>query len=79
MSTAGAKAYIKKLKTDKAFAKRVKACKDAEDRMKLAKAEGFDFTKAEIMAEKAKLSEADLDKVAGGGKPACKQGTDIPI
>ena len=71
MSTASAKAYVKRLKSDKEFAKRVNACKDGDARLKLIKAEGFDFTKAEIMAEKAELSDADLEKVAGGGGRIC--------
>ena len=79
MSTASAKDYVKKLKSDKGFAKRINACKDADARLQLAKTEGFDFSKAELMAVKSELSEADLDKVAGGGKPPCKVGTDIPI
>ena len=66
MSTASAKAYVKKMKTDKAFAKRINACKDAAERRKLVKAEGFDFTKAELLAETASLSDADLERVAGG-------------
>ncbi len=74
MSTQSAKAYIKRMKTDKAFAGRINGCKTAEERLKLAKASGFDFTAAELMAEKDNLSDTDLDRVAGGGPPnVCKK------
>jgi len=56
-------------------------CKNADELMKLAKAEGFDITKDEAEAYMAELSDVELDndalkKVAGGDcyhhcPPAC--------
>ena len=78
MSTQSAKAYIKRMKTDKAFAKSINACKDGDERLKVATAAGFDFTKAELMAEKSELSASDLDRVAGGAPPnVCKKPSEI--
>ena len=47
-------------------------CKDADELMALAKAEGFDITKDEAEAYMAELEDYELDekqltKVAGGG------------
>ena len=47
-------------------------CKDADELMKLAKAEGFDITREEAEAYMAELADFELDadtlqNVAGGG------------
>ena len=53
-------------------------CKNADELMKLAKAEGFDITKDEAEAYMAELADVELDeeqlkKAAGGGcYPDCK-------
>ena len=78
MSTQSAKAYVKRMRSDKAFAKSINACKDGDERLKVAKAAGFDFTKAELMGEVGELSGADLERVAGGARPnVCKKPSEV--
>ncbi|MFC1679842.1 Nif11-like leader peptide family natural product precursor [Elusimicrobiota bacterium] len=67
MSLESAKAFIDRIKTDEEFAKKVAACKDAETRMALATAEGFEFTAEQIKDASSELSEEDLRGVDGGG------------
>ncbi|WP_434510694.1 Nif11-like leader peptide family natural product precursor [Desulfitobacterium sp. AusDCA] len=71
MSVASAKAYVEKIKTDEEFAKKVKACKDADERMAFVKKAGFDFTVEEINSLKDQLSDNELDAVAGGRDIVC--------
>ena len=66
MSIESAKAYVKRMKTDKEFKKKVVACKNAKERMKLVKAEGFDFTESDIKVVSAVLDDKDLGLVTGG-------------
>ena len=71
MSLESAKAYLKKVKEDEAFRKKVSEAENDEDRMKIVGKAGFKFTKAEIrqaVQEQTgkKLSEKDLENVAGG-------------
>jgi len=67
MSVESAKAFIEKMKTDEEFNKKVKGCKNAEERTALAKEAGFDFTPAEIKGQGDELSDKELDAVAGAG------------
>ena len=71
MSVESAKAFIKKVKNDEDFSKKVKECKDAEGRMALVKEAGFDFTAAEIKEVGGELSDSELDVVAGAGNCRC--------
>ena len=67
MTIESAKAFIERMKNDKEFAKKVKECKDTEERMEFVKAEGFDFTREEIKEVVGdKLTDDDLDSVVGG-------------
>ena len=66
MSIESAKAFIDRMKKDEAFAKKVMAIQDAEARMELVKAEGFDFTATELEPLHGELSDDELDMVAGG-------------
>ncbi len=66
MSIESVKAFLEKMKTDKAFFDKVSACKDAAERMELVKAEGFDFTADELEKVKTELSTEDLEGISGG-------------
>lgn len=84
MSIESAKSFFERIKTDEEFAKKVKECKDAEARMAFVKAAGFDFTVEEIKGIQGKLSDDELDAVAGGGCKAvdfnlCVPGADIHV
>ncbi|TCJ17205.1 Nif11-like leader peptide family natural product precursor [Parasulfuritortus cantonensis] len=48
MSATSARAYIERMRNDELFARRVLACADAEQRTALVRAEGYDFSRAEI-------------------------------
>ncbi len=66
MSIESAKLFIKKIEIDEEFAKKVIACKDAQERKTLIQKAGFDFTASELMEAGTVLSDDDLDDVAGG-------------
>jgi predicted ribosomally synthesized peptide with nif11-like leader len=74
MSSESAKAFLERLRTDEDFVARIKACPSSTARLALAKAEGFDFSPAEIRAQASELSDAELEQVAGGGKGYCCTG-----
>lgn len=67
MSVESAKKFMERMKTDEAFANKVKECKDNEARMAFVKGAGFDFTIEEIKGIQGELSDDELDAVAGGG------------
>ena len=66
MSIVSAKAFLERVENDEDFRKELVDRTSAEERMKFAKAQGFDFTKEEIDSLKDELSDEDLDAVAGG-------------
>ena len=66
MSIESAKAFLERVENDEDFRKELVDRTSAEERMKFAKAQGFDFTKEEIDSLKYELSDEDLDAVAGG-------------
>jgi len=65
MSTESAKAFWERVKTDEAFARRVAACKDAQARGELVKAEGYEFTNEELK-NMYELDAEALDKIVAG-------------
>ena len=65
-------AKIKRDEITKEMIGKAMACKNADELMKLAKAEGFEITKEEAEAYMAELADYEMDdeqlkKVAGGG------------
>jgi len=69
MSVESAKNFLKKLTSDEEFKKSIENAASDEDRQKVVKDAGFEFTKAEIkevVGSNSELSDADLEKVAGG-------------
>ncbi len=67
MSVESAKAFVERMQSDEAFAKRVAEAESKEDRWVIVKAEGFDFTKDEIEGSTGELSDAELDGVRAAG------------
>ncbi len=67
MSIESAKLFNKRIETDEEFAKKVIACKDAQERKTLIHKAGFDFTASELMEAGMVLSDDDLDDIAAGG------------
>ena len=57
MSNESAKAFIRRMHSDDKFAKRVSALKDVQERMRLIKAEGFEFSRDELKGEERELKD----------------------
>jgi len=66
MSTDQARLFIQRVHADDAFRARVLAEEDADDRMALIRAEGFDCSAEEIAALLFALSDAQLEGIHGG-------------
>ncbi len=72
MSIESAKAFLERCKNDDEWRDKLKAAKDQDARIEMVKAEGFDFTPAELESvteelSDGELSELDLMGVSGGG------------
>ncbi len=67
MSIESTKAFLERVENDEDFKKELEGQASVEERMKFAKAQGFDFTKDEIReVSEEGLSDDELDAVAGG-------------
>ncbi len=72
MSIESAKAFLERVKNDEDFRKELEGKTSGEERMKFAKAQGFDFTKEEISEVIGEgLSEEELDAVSAGWSGKC--------
>lgn len=80
MSIDLAKAYLERVKTDEAFAKKVNSFDDKAARRDFVVQAGYTFSKEEIEEASSELNEKELDSVAGGCWAAdfCECGTDWP-
>jgi predicted ribosomally synthesized peptide with nif11-like leader len=68
MSLESAKKFIQKVKTDEAFAKKLREVTTPEQRQKMVTDAGFTFTQKELdEARKGELADEELVGVAGGG------------
>ena len=67
MSIENAKAFLEKVKNDEELLKKLSDSQSGEDRLNIAKAEGFVFTKEEMFSVTSELSDDDLGTVSGGG------------
>ena len=69
MSLQSAKAFLKKVGEDEEFKKLLEKAENDNERQKIVKDAGFDFTKEELkeaISGSGELSDEDLEKVAGG-------------
>ncbi len=66
MSIESAKAFLERVKNDEDFRKELEGKTSVEERIKFAKAQGFDFTKDESRKVNESLSDEQLDGVSGG-------------
>jgi predicted ribosomally synthesized peptide with nif11-like leader len=74
MSMEQVKTFIKKMKSDEAFSKRIMAIQDTDARFEAILEAGFDFTMEELSETGKEIGEAELEAVSGGacgGKMAC--------
>lgn len=67
MSLDQARAFIDKVKSDKAFHDQIMSMEGPDQRLEHVHKVGFDCTAEEIKQVSEELSEEDLDQVAGGG------------
>ena len=65
MSLEQAKKFIERMKTDEASWAKVMAAEDVAGRLRLAKAEGYDFTEEDIKSVSAELDDSDQLYVVG--------------
>jgi len=75
MSEQGADAFLERMQSDETFRERVLEIEDVEARVAFVNAEGFDCTAEEIRQEGYRLSDREIDSVAGGWGCSC-DGTD---
>jgi predicted ribosomally synthesized peptide with nif11-like leader len=68
---AGVKAFKEKVIQDEAFAQKFAKVQTPEELVTLAKAEGFDFTVADVK-NNTELVEAELAAISGGGSIMAK-------
>ncbi len=71
MSLDQARAFIEKMKSDKAFSDVITAIEDVDARHAAASKAGFVFTDEEVKEVQSELSDDDLDKAAGGTPVYC--------
>ena len=76
MSMEQVKAFIKKMKSDEAFSKRIMTIQDTDARFQAILEAGFDFTMEELGETGKEIDEAELEAISGGsegcgGKTAC--------
>lgn len=68
MSIENAKAFLEKVKSDEDLRTKLSDKNlSGEDRLNIAKAEGFQFTAEEMVNVSEELSDEQRDAVAGGG------------
>lgn len=71
MSQEQAKQFIERMKTNKAFRKKILAVESVAERLKLARDEGYECTAADLERESERLSDTDLAVMAGGAPSGC--------
>ena len=67
ISIESAKAFLERVGNDEDFRKELEGKTSVEERIKFAKAQGFDFTKGEVRECMESLSDEQLDAIAAGG------------
>jgi len=72
MTMQSARDFLERMRTDPALAARMAAAASREERLSLAREQGFAFTPEELDAAKNELSDEELDRIGGGDEgPAC--------
>ncbi len=67
MSQGQAKAFVERMKSDEAFAARVLAVEEGEQRLAFIRAEGYDCSAGELAAEGGRLGDLELARVTAAG------------
>ena len=78
MSIESAKAFLERIKNDEDWRNKLQAAENKEERLAMAKAEGFDFTEEEFQDVRSQLSDEEMHGIAGGdctnGEEYCTEG-----
>jgi len=69
MSEEQLKAFLEAVKADAGLQEKLKAAKDADAVVAIAKTEGFVISAEELKKSQAEISEGELEGVAGGIRP----------
>ena len=67
MSEESATAFLERIKKDEELARRLGECEKDEEKIKLAKMEGYDFTVPEFKKALKGLSKNEYDQLTAGG------------
>ncbi|KZR84147.1 Nif11-like leader peptide family natural product precursor [Synechococcus sp. MIT S9504] len=76
MSEEQLKAFLEKVKGDTTLQENLKAASDADGVVAIAKDAGFSISADDLKEVRSKLSEEELERVAGGCYVTCWTGTD---
>jgi len=66
MSIESAKAFLERVKNDEDLLKKLSDAASGEERLNIAKLEGFEFTKEEILQVRSELGDEEILSVTGG-------------
>ena len=66
MSIESAKAFLEKVKSDEDLLAKLSDATGGEDRLNIAKSEGFEFSKEEMLKVQEELGDKELASVVGG-------------
>jgi len=67
MSIESAKAFLRRIKDDEELAKRLAECETDEEKIQIARSDGFDFTKQELKQAVKGLDKSEYDLITAGG------------
>jgi len=71
MSEEQLKAFLEKVKADTSLQERLKAAADSDAVLAIAKEAGFMISADDLKMAKSKISEEELEGVAGGAETGC--------
>lgn len=68
MSKLGAQEFLQRMRKDESFRKRIQEASE-EDRDRIIKEEGYEFTKDKLDEACSELDDAQLEEVSAAGEP----------
>ena len=67
LSIESAKDFLERVKNDEGLLRKLSGAQSGEGRLEIAKAEGFEFTKEEMLQAQSEINDDELASVSGGG------------
>ena len=71
MSIEEAKLFIEKLKHDEQLAKKISQCRSTQEKINIAKSEGYNISSEDIKIYQSTLENEELDKITAGREQWC--------